>query len=92
MTGTASLNARRAGACPQIGDMREAPDLELRVAEPLARCAVAQTSDPVGERRQLRPRGLGHAGHAKAPGDDVCDEACPVAALSSRKWKNLSNR
>ena len=54
--------------------MREAPYLEVRVAKPLAGCAVAQTGDPVGERRQFHPRGLGHAGHAKAPGDDVRNE------------------
>ena len=65
----------------QVEDMRKAPNLELRVAEPIARRPVSETSNLVREIRQLRPRGLDHPGRAKAPGDDVRDE---VGNLNAR--------
>ena len=59
---------------PQVGDMREAPDVEFRVAERFARGPVTQACDLVREMRQLCAYRLDHSRNSKAPGDHVGDK------------------
>ena len=77
---------------PQVCDMREAPDVELGVAEPPARSPVAQAGNRVRETRQLRACGLGHPGSTKAPGDHVGDKICDLHARGEvavhEEWRN----
>ena len=54
--------------------MRQAPDIEVRDAEPLTRGPVTQAGNLVREIRQLLACRFDHPGSSKAPGDHIGDK------------------